>query len=48
MHTYELRVKLPYGSVQYIRVQSTSRKNAEVAAAQQTGGTVLGGRQVAR
>ena len=46
LHTFELRVKMPHGGEQRIIVQATNRKNAEAMAAAQTGGKVMGGRQV--
>jgi hypothetical protein len=48
LHTYEIRVRLPHGGEQKLRVQATNRRNAEAAAAAQTGGKVLGGRRVPR
>jgi hypothetical protein len=46
MPKFELRVKLPNGGEQKIVVESNNRKNAEAAAEAQTGGKVLGGRQL--
>jgi hypothetical protein len=46
MLTFEIRVKLPKGGEQKVVVQSNNRANAEAAAAAQTGGKVLGGRQL--
>jgi hypothetical protein len=48
LHTYEIRVRLPVGGESELLVQATNRVNAEAAAAAQTGGKVLGGRQVQR
>lgn len=47
-HTYEIRVRLPHGGEQKLLVQATNRRNAEAAAAAQTSGKVLGGRQLPR
>lgn len=44
--TFELRVKMPHGGEQKIVVQATNRKNAEAMAEAQTGGKVMGGRQL--
>jgi len=46
MLKFEIRVKLPKGGETKVVIMSTSRANAEVAAAAQTGGKVLGGRQL--
>jgi len=46
MLTFEIRVKMPHGGEQRIVVQATNRNNAEAMAAAQTGGKVLGGRQL--
>lgn len=44
--TFEIRVRLPHGGEQKIVVRSNNRQNAEAMAAAQTGGKVLGGRQI--
>jgi hypothetical protein len=46
MLTFEIRVKLPKGGEAKVVVKSNNRANAEAAAAAQTGGKVLGGRQL--
>ena len=46
MLTYELRVRMPRGGEQKIVVSATNRRNAEAMAEAQTGGKVLGGRQL--
>lgn len=46
MATYEIRVKMPKGGEQKVVVQANNRANAEAMAAAQTGGKVLGGRQL--
>lgn len=43
---FEIRVRLPHGGEQKIVVQANNRRNAEEMAASQTGGKVLGGRQL--
>jgi hypothetical protein len=46
MLKFELRVKMPHGGEQKVIVQATNRKNAEAMAEAQTGGKVMGGRQL--
>ena len=46
MLRFELRVKMPHGGEQKIVVSASNRRNAEAAAEAQTGGKVLGGRQI--
>ena len=46
MLTFELRVRMPQGGEQKIIVRATNRRNAEAMAESQTGGKVLGGRQL--
>ncbi len=46
MQRYTFRVKLPNGGETQVIITSNNRKNAEVAAEAQTGGRVLGGRQL--
>jgi hypothetical protein len=43
---FEIRVAMPHGGQRQIVVEASNRKNAEAAAAAQTGGRVLGGRQL--
>ncbi len=45
---FEFRVRMPHGGEQKIVVHATNRRNAEAMAAAQTGGKVLGGRQISR
>jgi hypothetical protein len=46
MLTFELRVRMPRGGEQKIVVRANNRANAEAMASAQTGGKVLGGRQL--
>jgi hypothetical protein len=46
MLTFEIRVKMPHGGEQKFIVQASNRQNAEAQAAAQSGGKVLGGRQI--
>ncbi len=46
MLTFEIRVRLPHGGEQKLVVRANNRQNAEAMAAAQTGGKVLGGRQI--
>jgi len=46
MLKFEIRVKMPHGGEQKVVVQASNRKNAEAQAAAQSGGKVLGGRQL--
>ncbi|HNU11209.1 MAG TPA: hypothetical protein PKJ45_07570 [Rubrivivax sp.] len=47
MLTFEFRVRMPRGGEQKIIVRANNRRNAEAMAEAQTGGKVLGGRQLA-
>lgn len=47
MLTFEFRVRMPHGGEQKIVVRANNRRNAEAMAEAQTGGKVLGGRQLA-
>lgn len=47
MLTFEIRVRMPHGGEQTFIIQASNRRNAEAQAAAQTGGKVLGGRQIA-
>lgn len=46
MLIFEFRVRMPNGGEQKIIVRANNRRNAEAMAAAQTGGKVLGGRQL--
>ena len=46
MLTFEFRVRMPRGGEQKIVVRANNRRNAEAMAEAQTGGKVLGGRQL--
>ncbi len=46
MLTFEFRVRMPSGGEQKVVVRASNRRNAETMAAAQTGGKVLGGRQL--
>lgn len=46
MQKYKFRVRLPNGGETDVVITSNSRRNAEVAAEAQTGGKVMGGRQL--
>ena len=48
MLKFELRVKMPHGGEMKVVVQASNRRNAERMAEAQTGGRVLGGRQIPR
>jgi hypothetical protein len=43
---FEIRVAMPHGGQQQIIIEASNRRNAESSAASQTGGRVLGGRQL--
>ena len=46
MLTFELRVRMPHGGEQEIMLRAANRCNAEAMAEAQSGGKVLGGRQL--